>query len=73
MALFIAGLLCFTQAHRKENPIRLKQINAAKTNFKLKKWRNEINKTPVSKEGKNHQIKTSDVVQFFFYNPRILI
>tara|TARA_R110000868_G_scaffold246_3_gene2231 strand:- start:577 stop:1443 length:867 start_codon:yes stop_codon:yes gene_type:complete len=70
MALFIAGLLCFTQAQSQENPIRLKQINAVKTNFKNLKSGETVNKTIVFKDGKIHQIKTSDVVQSFFYNPK---
>jgi hypothetical protein len=54
----------------QENPIRLKQINAVKTNFKLKKVAKRLTKQRFQR-WKIHQIKTSDVVQKFLQSKNL--
>lgn len=60
-------------AQSQENSVKLKQINIVKTNFKNLKSGETINKTIFFKDGKLESIKTSDVIQHFFYNPKGLL
>lgn len=60
-------------AQSQENSVKLKQINIVKTNFKNLKSGETINKTILFKDGKLESIKTSDVIQHFFYNPKGLL
>ncbi|MBE0393620.1 hypothetical protein HNQ02_000735 [Flavobacterium sp. 7E] len=73
MALLIAAQLSFVQTQAQENPIVLKQINIVKTNFRNLKDGEIVNKTIVFKDGKILSIKTSDVIQGFFYNTNGLL
>lgn len=62
-----------TQSQTLENAVKLKQINVVKTNFRNLKDGEIVNKTMQFKEGKLSSIKTSDVIQSFFYNPNGLL
>lgn len=62
-----------TQSQTLENTVKLKQINVVKTNFRNLKDGEIVNKTMQFKEGKLSSIKTSDVIQSFFYNPNGLL
>jgi hypothetical protein len=73
MALLIAVLPCCMPAQAQENPVRLKQINVVKTNFRNLKDGETVNKTITFKEGKIYSIKTSDIIQGYFYNPNGLL
>lgn len=73
MTLLIAAQLCFVQTQAQENAVALKQINIVKTNFRNLKDGEIVNKTIVFKDGKILSIKTSDVIQGFFYNSNGLL
>lgn len=64
---------CIMQSQIPENSVKLKQINIVKTNFRNLKSGEIINKTILFKDGKLLSIKTSDVIQSFFYNPKELL
>ena len=73
IALFIITFPCLIQSQIPENSVKLKQINIVKTNFRNLKSGEIINKTILFKDGKLQSIKTSDVIQSFFYNPKGLL
>lgn len=73
IALFMMGFPCLTQSQIPENLVKLKQINIVKTNFRNLKSGEIVNKTILFKDGKLLSIKTSDVIQSFFYNPKELL
>lgn len=56
-----------------EKQVQLKQISIMITNFRNLKSGETINKTISFHEGKLSSIKTSDVIQNFFYNPKGLL
>ena len=61
------------QSQTEEKQVQLKQINIVKTNYRDFKSGEIINKTISFHEGKLSSIKTSDVIQNFFYNPKGLL
>lgn len=73
IALFMMAFPCLIQSQIPENSVKLKQINIVKTNFRNLKSGEIINKTILFKDGKLQSIKTSDVIQSFFYNPKELL
>lgn len=73
IAIFMMAFPCLTQSQIQENPVKLKQINIVKTNFRNLKSGEIVNKTILFKEGKLLSIKTSDVIQSFFYNQKGLL
>lgn len=64
-------ICCLSQS--QEKTVRLKQINIVKTNYRDFKSGEIINKTISFHEGKLSSIKTSDVIQNFFYNQKGLL
>lgn len=62
----IFAYLMKTQA--QETAVQLKQINVVKTNYRDLKSGDIVNKTISFQDGKLTSIKTSDVIQNFFYN-----
>ena len=73
ITLFMTVFPFLAQSQIEENPVKLKQINIVKTNFKNLKSGETVNKTILFKDGKLESIKTSDVIQHFFYNPKGLL
>ncbi|MFV8345549.1 hypothetical protein [Flavobacterium sp. ZB4P13] len=73
IAIFLMASPRFVQSQILENSVKLKQINVVKTNFRNLKSGEIINRTILFKEGKLLSIKTSDVLQSFFYNPKGLL
>lgn len=73
MALLIAALPSLVQINAQESSVKIKQINVVKTNFRNQKDGEIVNKTMLFKDGKILSIKTSDVVQGFFYNTNGLL
>jgi hypothetical protein len=73
LAVFMTVFPFFTQAQTEEKPVHLKQINIVKTNFRNLKDGEIINKTILFQDGKLSSIKTSDVIQNFFYNQKGLL
>lgn len=73
LALFMMASPCLIQSQVSENTVKLKQINIVKTNFRNLKSGEIVNKTMLFKDGKLQSIKTSDVIQSFFYNTRELL
>jgi ribosomal protein L35AE/L33A len=73
LALFAASIAPFLPIQAQENAVVLKQINAVKTNFRNLKDGESVNKTVVFKDGKINTIKSSDIVQSYFYNPNGLL
>lgn len=61
------------QSQDQEKPVRLKQISIVKTNFRNLKDGEIVNKTISFQDGKLTTIKTSDVIQNFFYNQKGLL
>ena len=64
---------CLIQSQVLEHTVKLKQINIVKTNFRNLKSGEIINKMMLFKDGKLQSIKTSDVIQSFFYNTKELL
>jgi hypothetical protein len=73
MAIFMAAFPYFMQSQTQENPVKLKRIEILRTNYRNLKGGEVVNKTFLFKEGKLESIKTSDVIQSFFYNPKGLL
>lgn len=73
IVLFMIAYPCLMQSQVSENIVKLKQINIVKTNFRNLKSGEIVNKTIFFKEGKLESIKTSDVIQSFFYNTKELL
>lgn len=71
IAVFMMVFPFFIQAQEKQ--VQLKQINIVKTNYRDFKSGEIINKTISFQDGKLSSIKTSDVIQNFFYNPKGLL
>lgn len=71
--LFMLACPCLMQSQASENIVKLKQINIVKTNFRNLKSGEIVNKTIFFKDGKLQSIKTSDVIQSFFYNTKELL
>lgn len=63
----------FVQSQEQEKPVQLKQINIKTTNFRDFKSGDIVNKTISFQDGKVRTIKTSDVIQNFFYNQQGLL
>lgn len=61
------------QSQDQEKPVQLKQINIVKTNYRNLKDGEIVNKTISFQDGKLTSIKTSDVIQNFFYNQKGLL
>lgn len=72
-AIFMMASPSLVQSQNQENPVKLKQINIVKKNFRNLKSGEIVNKTISFKDGKLLSIKTSDVIQSFFYNPKGLL
>lgn len=73
LAIFMMAFPTLMQSQNQENPVKLKQINIVKTNFRNLKSGEIINKTILFKDDKLFSIKTSDVIQSFFYNQKGLL
>ncbi|MCV9927972.1 hypothetical protein OIU83_09935 [Flavobacterium sp. LS1R49] len=73
IAIFMVAFPFLIHSQDQENQIKLKQINVVKTNYRDSKSGEIENKTVLFKEGKLLTIKTSDVIQSFFYNPKGLL
>ncbi|WP_240474725.1 hypothetical protein [Flavobacterium sp. KMS] len=73
IAIFMMAFPCLIHSQDQENQVKLKQINVVKTNYRDLKSGEIENKTVLFKDGKLLSIKTSDVVQSFFYNPKGLL
>ncbi|MCK8140563.1 hypothetical protein MW871_01525 [Flavobacterium sp. I-SCBP12n] len=73
IALFLMVYPYLTHSQVSDNSVKLKQINIIKTNFRNLKSGEIVNKTILFNDGKIQSIKTSDVIQSFFYNPKGLL
>jgi hypothetical protein len=73
IAIIMVSLPYCMRSQIQENPVQLKRIDIVKTNYQNLKGGEVVNKTILFKEGKLQTIKTSDVVQSFFYNPKGLL
>lgn len=73
IAIIMVVFPFLTQSQTSENSVKLKQINVVKTNFRNLKDGEIVNRTMLFKNGKLSSIKTSDVIQSFFYNPNGLL
>jgi hypothetical protein len=73
IAVFMMVFPYLTQAQNQVKPIQLKQINVVRTNYRDFKSGEIINKTISFQNGKLFSIKTSDVIQNFFYNQNGLL
>ncbi len=73
IAIFMVAFPYWMQSQIQENPVKLKRIDIVKTNYQNLKGGEVVNKTILFKEGKLQSIKTSDVIQSFFYNPKGLL
>ncbi len=73
IALFMMASPFLIQSQVAENTVKLKQINIVRTNFRNLKSGEIVNKTMLFRDGKLQSIKTSDVIQSFFYNTRELL
>lgn len=72
--IFFAMLFSYlTKVQAQETSVRLKQINIVKTNYRDFKSGDIVNKTISFQDGKLTSIKTSDVIQDFFYNQKGLL
>ena len=71
IAIFTMAFSCLI--HSQDQPVKLKQINVVKTNYRDSKSGEIENKTVLFQDGKLLTIKTSDVVHSFFYNPKGLL
>lgn len=73
IAIFMMAFPCLIQSQTQENPVKLKQINIVMKKFRNSKSGEIVNKTILFKNGKLLSIKTSDIIQSFFYNPKGLL
>lgn len=73
IAILMMALPCFLQSQAQENTAKLKQIKIVKTNFRNLKSGEIVNKNILFKGGKISTIKTSDIIQSFFYNQNGLL
>lgn len=71
--IFMMVFPYLAQSQAQEKPVQLKQINIVKTNYRDFKSGEIINKTISFQGGKLSSIKTSDVIQNFFYNQKGLL
>ncbi|HEY6142032.1 MAG TPA: hypothetical protein VIV55_01210 [Flavobacterium sp.] len=71
--IFMIVFCYLAQSQEQEKSVQLKQINIVRTNFRNLKDGEVINKTISFQDGKISSIKTSDVIQNFFYNPKGLL
>ena len=72
-AFFMLAFSSLSHSQNEEIPVKLKQINIVKTNFRNLKSGEIINKNILFKDGKLSTITTSDVTQNFFYNQKGLL
>lgn len=68
IAIMMMVFPCLVHSQNPDVPVRLKQINIVKTNYKNYKDGEIVNKTVLFADGKIQSITTSDVIQKFFYN-----
>ncbi|WP_413999685.1 hypothetical protein ACMDB5_03765 [Flavobacterium sp. W1B] len=68
IAILMMAFPFLIQSQTQENTIKLKQIKIVRTNFRNLKSGEIVNKNILFKDGKISTIKTSDVIQSFFYN-----
>lgn len=73
ITLFTMLFPFLVKSQELEKQVQLKQISIMITNFRNLKSGETINKTISFHEGKLSSIKTSDVIQNFFYNPKGLL
>ncbi|CAH0337363.1 hypothetical protein FVB9288_03119 [Flavobacterium sp. CECT 9288] len=73
IALFMMAMPCLVFSQNSTTETKLKAIHSVKTNFKNLKDGEIIHKNYTFKDGKLLNIKTSDVIQSFFYNPKELL
>lgn len=73
IALFMMAMPCLVLSQNSTTETKLKAIHSVKTNFKNLKDGEIIHKNYTFKDGKLLSIKTSDVIQSFFYNPKELL
>lgn len=71
--LYWMALACVITTYAQEKTTQLKQINVVRTNYRDFKSGEIINKTISFQDGKLFSIKTSDVIQNFFYNAKGLL
>lgn len=73
IVIFMMAFPTLIQSQNQGNSVKLKQINIVKTNFRNLKSGEIVNKTILFKDDKLFSIKTSDVIQSFFYNKKGLL
>lgn len=73
IAIFMMVFSLFAQSQTPVKAVQLKQINVIRTNYRDFKSGEIINKTISFQDGKLSSIKTSDVIQNFFYNQNGLL
>lgn len=73
IAIFMMVFPYLAQSQTQEKSVQLKQISIVKTNYRDFKSGEIINKKISFQDGKLLSIKTSDVIQNFFYNQKGLL
>ena len=73
MALFVLAMTCTSYSQSQTTTTKIKAIHCVKTNFKNLKSGEITHKNYTFKDGKLTSIKTSDILQSFFYNSKDLL
>ncbi len=73
MALFVLAIPCLSYSQSQTTTTKIKAIHCVKTNFKNLKSGEITHKNYTFKDGKLTSIKTSDILQSFFYNSKDLL
>lgn len=73
MALFVLAMPCLSYSQSQTTTTKIKAIHCVKTNFKNLKSGEITHKNYTFKDGKLSSIKTSDILQSFFYNSKDLL
>ena len=73
MALFVLAMPCMSYGQSQTTTTKIKAIHCVKTNFKNLKSGEITHKNYTFKDGKLTSIKTSDILQSFFYNSKDLL
>lgn len=73
MALFVLAMTCTLYSQSQTTTTKIKLIHCVKTNFKNLKSGEITHKNYTFKDGKLTSIKTSDILQSFFYNSKDLL
>ena len=73
MALFVLAMTCTSYSQSQTTTTKIIAIHCVKTNFKNLKSGEITHKNYTFKDGKLTSIKTSDILQSFFYNSKDLL